>query len=108
QSIGAASQQHDVGALTRKLPGERSADPGRRAGDQRHLPGEPGHGFCRTIASSAKAAAILALRMASPWSRLTLAVSWWALASASCFLASSISGLVSVVTLPLSAFLMRS
>src|SRR4029453_8883192 len=52
--------------------------------------------------------AVLALRTASPWSRLVLAFSWWALASAKSFLASSISWRVSGLTLLASAFLMVS
>src|SRR5215470_14771814 len=52
--------------------------------------------------------AVLALRTASPWSRLVLACSWWALASARSFLASSMSCRVSGLTLLASAFLMVS
>src|SRR5262245_1358589 len=52
--------------------------------------------------------AVLALRTASPWSRLVLAFSWWVLASARSFLASSMSWRVSGLTLLASAFLMVS
>src|SRR5262249_26373685 len=52
--------------------------------------------------------AVLALRTASPWSRLVLAFSWWARASARSFLASSMSCRVSGLTLLASAFLMES
>src|SRR5262249_1604044 len=102
QPIAAAREQREGGALTGELAGQRGADPGRGPGDQRDVAREGAHGPCSVIASSAKAAAVLALRTASPWSRLVLALSWWALASARSFLASSISGLVSGVTLPLS------
>src|SRR5262245_11945221 len=107
EPIGPARGKHDVGALIGEGTGQRRADSRRGASDENDLAGEL-QGPWRTIASSAKAAAILALRTASPWSRLVLALSWWALASATCFLASSIKGLVSAVTLPDSAFLMRS
>src|SRR5947208_4379413 len=59
-------------------------------------------------ASSANAAATFAFRTASPWSRFVVAFAWWALASASCFFASSSSGRASGGSLAASARFTRS
>src|SRR5947207_180142 len=59
-------------------------------------------------ASSANAAATFAFRTASPWSRFVVAFAWWALASASCFFASSSSGRASGESLAASARFTRS